>query len=345
MKTTYFHPSRIILACLLIASLLISFSERVIAAKPLQTSNPGTANLVSWWSLNETSGARNDCVGSNHLIDNNAVTYVAGKQGNAAKFTPSQHLSIADNSSLSMGSNVDFTIGGWINLSSLGGLRTLIAKGASNGANKDFEYALEYENGTNKFYFGIGNGATYGEVANTTPSANAWYFLLAWYDSSSDMIYLQVNDGAPASASYAGGSHNGTQPMTLSKLGAYNGGFVNGSIDEVFIYKRLLAADERSWLYNSGNGRSCSELSNATPTPPPSEANPGIANLISWWTLNETSGMRNDSHAANRLTNTNASYDTGKQGNAAKFTPNQYLSIADNASLSMGNNVDFTIGG
>lgn len=67
--------------------------------------------------------------------------------------------------------------------------------------------------------------------------------------------------------------------------------------------------------------------------------------LIAHWKLNEASGTRNDSHGTNHLTsNNNVASDTGKIGNAAKFTraSETWLSIADNADLSMGD-IDFTI--
>ena len=34
----------------------------------------------------------------------------------------------------------------------------------------------------------------------------------------------------------------------------------NGRVDEVSLYKRLLTADERTWMHNSGNGRAYSEV-------------------------------------------------------------------------------------
>lgn len=41
-------------------------------------------SLVSWWNLNEISGQRNDSHGTNHLTDNNTVTYAAGVASGAA---------------------------------------------------------------------------------------------------------------------------------------------------------------------------------------------------------------------------------------------------------------------
>lgn len=65
--------------------------------------------------------------------------------------------------------------------------------------------------------------------------------------------------------------------------------------------------------------------------------------LVSFWGLEEASGTRNDSHGTNHLTDNNTvTQAVGKVGNAGQFTRanSEYLSIADNASLS-GGNVDF----
>ena len=70
-------------------------------------------------------------------------------------------------------------------------------------------------------------------------------------------------------------------------------------------------------------------------------------NLISFWELEEASGTRVDSVTAtgNDLTDNNTVLSaTGKVGNAADFelANSEYLSRADNASVSMGD-IDFTI--
>ena len=68
--------------------------------------------------------------------------------------------------------------------------------------------------------------------------------------------------------------------------------------------------------------------------------------LVSWWELNEESGERADAHGSNDLTDNNTVlYAAGKQGNAGDFEEVnvEYLSHADNASLSTGN-IDFTFG-
>ncbi len=68
-------------------------------------------------------------------------------------------------------------------------------------------------------------------------------------------------------------------------------------------------------------------------------------NLIAYWRLNEASGTRVDGFGTNNLSSVNGVGTAGgKVNNAANFnvSSSQYLSIPDNANLSVGNQ-DFTI--
>ena len=70
-------------------------------------------------------------------------------------------------------------------------------------------------------------------------------------------------------------------------------------------------------------------------------SNPGVTGLEAWWELNEATGVRYDAHGSNDLADNNsvgASTDS-IQGNSAYFQSanSEFLSIADNASLSFGN--------
>ena len=69
-------------------------------------------------------------------------------------------------------------------------------------------------------------------------------------------------------------------------------------------------------------------------------------NLISYWTLDEASGTRADSHGSNDLTDNNTvASAAGKISNAGDFEKanNEYLSHADNADLSFSGADPFTI--
>lgn len=74
-----------------------------------------------------------------------------------------------------------------------------------------------------------------------------------------------------------------------------------------------------------------------------------LSGLESYWTLDETSGVRYDSHGANNLTdnNTVGYTSSGVVNNAADFVAanTEYLSISDNASLSLDGDQSFTWAG
>lgn len=65
-----------------------------------------------------------------------------------------------------------------------------------------------------------------------------------------------------------------------------------------------------------------------------------LTNLVAYWKLDEASGSRADSQGTNTLTDNNTvTSAAGIISNAAQFTSanSEYLDIADNAALSMGN--------
>lgn len=63
------------------------------------------------------------------------------------------------------------------------------------------------------------------------------------------------------------------------------------------------------------------------------ETNPGIGNLISWYSMDEASGQaRIDSHnALNAADNNNVGTVAGVVGNDADYTPDDYHNVSDNA--------------
>ena len=69
-----------------------------------------------------------------------------------------------------------------------------------------------------------------------------------------------------------------------------------------------------------------------------------LDDLVSWWELNETSGIRYDAHSSNNLSDQNTVlYSAGKVGNAAvmRYAQSEYLSMLSNSEIQAGN-IDFT---
>lgn len=224
--------------------------------------SPGTMNLVSWWSLNETSGSRADSHGANTLTDNNTVLYAAGKQGNAADFErdATESLSVTDNASLSLVGSL--TIAGWIYIESFPTLRCGIAvKHPAVTTTTGYGMYLEVVSGSTYLHFHVGGSSTYQNLRHSTAlSTGTWYFVCGQWSDSADTVYLRVNDGATESA--AGGVATlGDNAVALSLGGPLSGGqSFDGLMDEMCLYSSVLTADNLEWLYNSASGRAYSEL-------------------------------------------------------------------------------------
>lgn len=219
----------------------------------------GKTGLVSWWSLDEASGTRNDSHGTNHLTDNNTVGSTTGVKGNAAQFVAanSESLSVASNASLETG-NVDFWLGGWIRFTSIGDYRFLINKD-NNGAAR--EWSLYYANDNPKTFsfYVVRGGVVEIRAASLIPTTSTWYLVQAWHDNSDNSIYIRVNDGTIHTTSLGGTPSATAAALELGKRSSAL--FHNGLMDEVFYFKnRVPTTDDLDFMYNGGSGRTYSEL-------------------------------------------------------------------------------------
>jgi len=226
-------------------------------AAPVYDLIPG---LVSWWSLNEASGDALDAHGSNHLAQSGAPVGVAGKVGTARQFVNAsgQYLSIPSNPSLKVSG--DFTIAGWVKLTSYQYFGIVVKQG---------EYDLMYHAGSNIWYFLV-NGI--GAAVSQINAPGVWHFLVAWYDSTTDTVNIQVNNGTPASTAHPTGPVTNAAPFYVGHTG---GSSADGVADEVGFWKRVLTPAERKYLYNNGAGRGYAEVATA------SKWVPGILDHIS----------------------------------------------------------------
>jgi len=229
-------------------------------------STPGKTDLIAWWALDETIGTRADSHGSNDLSDNNSVGYATGKQGNAADFEKSsdQYLSIADNADLSFGDE-DFTICAWVKLESHTQSGAIVAKYRFTGANQR-AYLLRVDGGgTNKFQWALsGDGSASDSIYADnlgTVSDGIWYFVVAWHDSVNDEMGIQVNSGISDTKAYSSGCYDNTESFFIGiDNNVDTSRDLDGLVDEICIYGRILSQDEIDWLYNGGLGRAYSEL-------------------------------------------------------------------------------------
>jgi hypothetical protein len=212
-------------------------------------------SVKAFWALDEPLGMRFDSVGLNHLADNNTVTQVAGKIRGAAQFTAanSEFLSVADNTDLSTG-DVAFTVASWVYLDSKTTTRDIFSKWGAAGQR---EYILTYDQAVDRFIFFVtADGTTAVSVTASTfgsPSTATWYFVVCYHDPTGNLIGISVNNGAFNTTAHTTGVFNSTSAFHLG--GRVSGPmYMDGRLDGVGFWKKLLSAAEITELYNSGAG-------------------------------------------------------------------------------------------
>lgn len=225
--------------------------------------NPTTRDLVAWWGLEEASGDRVDS--HDNSFDLIAIFNPGndtGKQGNAVDLDGlNQTLYHVDDPALSMGGDIDFAIGLWIKPHSIATNSPIISKWDEGG---DQEWMIRQIDSRIRFYVRNAAGTTtyyvdadsFGDLSN-----NTWYFILAFYDESTNLMWISVNDVYNGTTGPSTGVRDDTNRLYFGR--EVDGGppNYNGLIDEVFIYRnRIPTTAEATWLYNSGSGRAYSEI-------------------------------------------------------------------------------------
>jgi hypothetical protein len=204
-----------------------------------------------------------------------------------------QQVTSVDNPSLSTG-NVDFTFAAWVYVQTLPSSILFPGIVAKYSASNNREFALYHTGDLNRFVFVIYNAAG-TQIAAVTASnfgsvpIGQWIFVVAWHDAAADTLNIQINNGPVNSAATGGaGPADTTATFRVGYFGAATY-YWDGRIDELAFWKRTLTAGERTTLYGGGTGITYAQAAALT------------TNLISWWSLDEETGNRLDSHGANHL--------------------------------------------
>lgn len=209
-----------------------------------------------------------------------------------------QYLSVADNASLSLGSNTEFWISSWVNFATYAASQgAIVAKGTSAFPTTTAEYLLFHENGTSKLRFWIANGVTNTAVEINRPTVATWAFVLAWYDSALQTINISINNGSPASTAWTGGTWDSTNALNIGRQNAY---YHNGKLSCVCFGKSPVGgmsgavSSIATALYNNGNGLQPSKITAAQRT---------AWGVVSGWI--DAGSLTADQIGSNTLTNNN----------------------------------------
>ena len=207
------------------------------------------------------------------------VNSTTGKVGNCASFDGEDgggsYNSRLYTNSFGININSNFALSVWIKPRNFSNLQHIIGAPFQNG--------FFISGNDTDLTFNLYNGTLWGITAPTV-SPDTWNHYV--FTRIGEMLKLYANNTFVGEVSVADESFTG-DPVFSVGGGEFDEYYFNGDIDEMALWSRFLTVPEISTLYNSGNG------TNYAGSP--------SSNMVSYWSLNETSGVRYDSHGSNHL--------------------------------------------
>jgi hypothetical protein len=233
----------------------------VFLISPLSAYAALTTNLVGYWKLDESSGNAADSSGNSNTLTNlNTVTYTPEKINNGALFVrlTSQALSIANASQTGLGLTGDFSIGFWINPVSLASNEALVAKWDDHITNSNLSYLVQTDvNGSLNVRLRKDASTDLASVTkNGVLSTGSLQYILVTWTKSSGTVEIWKNGISQGTGTGTSGTNiqSGAASFDLGGTVGLNGSYLNGALDEVGVWSRVLTSTEIGQLYNGGAG-------------------------------------------------------------------------------------------
>jgi hypothetical protein len=248
------------LALILIGSLMyfsrsgFPVSEELVIIPPQslvsQASAP-TSNLAAHFSFDDGSGA-DSAGGSNGTIT--GATAGTGKYNQALVFDGVNDCVDAGNAS-ALNITGAVSVSAWVNPRSSALNRSVVAKSSVGGGSASQQYHL-YDQGSGRYGFTVGNGSSILSAVTSSGAVptNAWSHLVGTYNGSDTVkIYLNGVLISTQTASIGSLNQSGKNFTIGSSHGGSpcNGGYFDGSIDEVRVYTRELGLSDVQGLYGT----------------------------------------------------------------------------------------------
>jgi len=214
-------------------------------AFPIAAGSTLLTGLKAYYALSDlTDSSGNGLTLTNH----NSVTFVTGKVGNAANFVSasSQYLSHADAAPYQMGTG-SFTVAAWIRFTSIAD-QQIVGYGQDNPG-----YGIFQDNGglISRISDGV-NAVQAGGINHYNDGL--WHLVVGVADRTNNILhcYIDNNDENPHSIATVTGSPNNSVGFEIGAEGLFF--FLDGTVDEVGLWNRVLTSTEISHLWNGGVG-------------------------------------------------------------------------------------------
>jgi len=233
------------------------------------------SNLKGAWHCDENSGDTvEDSSGNNHNGTKHGATWTDGKFGNALNFDGNDYVDLGDIlDDVFAGADKKFSFSLWIKPSAQMTNNCIIVKLADSNCSENqrqFVFRLLTDSKPEFIYYCGLSTFNYRGILGSTPitDLNKWYHLIVTYDGSIDTnngldrVKIYVDGQAESTTlDYSGGNlgdiQNGTAHFGFGKYlnssgsPCGSGAYFNGIMDEIFVFDKVLTAEEVSDLYNN----------------------------------------------------------------------------------------------
>ena len=204
--------------------------------------------MVSYWKFDEGEGSSAfDSVGNNHGTLENNPEWTTGKVGQALDFNGTDtFILVPPHDSLDIAPNKPFTLEAWVNLEK-GGVSLL-----DKCMNEPSNYRWIVGNAGSPGDYTLGVWSSYGARWASTPfSPNVWQHVVTTFDGSN--VHFFVDTVPRGSSTWNLGPITTTGPLYIGRdVQAPTMRFVNGIIDELALYNRVLSQEEIEQHYQNG---------------------------------------------------------------------------------------------
>lgn len=219
---------------------------------PSITSNSLTDGLRSYYRF---EGNGRDLLAFHHLLTNGVITYDTGKITNGAKWDASPEVTnyfyLATTTDFQLVTNRTFAA--WVKILDSADEKLILGKGSILSAT-DQEYFLSSANVTPAFFV-IHNDFSGTTINYPNPFiVGVWSLVIVLVDTVNSNIVMQVDNDVLITNAY-------TKPFNFvtNRFFVGNDGTTlfqdHHMIDEMSVWNRLLTEQERTNLWNNGNGK------------------------------------------------------------------------------------------
>lgn len=214
--------------------------------------------LKAHWKLDETSGTRADSISTNTLTVVGSLTNVTGIFSNAVDFTGGhleRTLFNTDGIWPNTGGTTGMTWAGWVKFDSFSTLEQCLLSlyfPADGGG-----YVIQTLATNLHFYVdGTPGGVDSVAATNVVLQIDTWYHWVCWHDPIHKKVGVQINNGTVFTKDWTTGITPGLSTFAMGDQ-IIASRQLNGKLDSVSIWRRVLTEVERRIHYNVGVGKDC----------------------------------------------------------------------------------------